>query len=157
MTFRSILVADDMMEASQPALNEAVSIAKLSRAKLTIVTVISVVSPAFGVPIPMGDSFDALLDAARKRLESLRERLLTEGLSEVETALLEGDPVDRVVEFAGKHSPDLIVVGSRGLSAAGRFLLGSVSDGILHHVHCSVLVVKSPVPPSSANGPPGPP
>jgi len=148
MPFRSILVADDMLEDSQPALDEAVTLAKLAQAKLTIVTVVSVVSPSFGVPVPVGDSFAALLEAAAKRLEALKQRLLTEGLPEVETALLEGNPVDRVVEFAEKHRPDLIVVGSRGLSTAGRFLLGSVSDGILHHVHCSVLVVKAhhPIP-----------
>lgn len=147
MTFRSILVADDMMEDSQAALDEAVALAKLSRAKLTIVTVISVISPAFGVPVPIGDSFAAILDAATKRLGAIKEKLLAEGLVEVETALLEGDPVDRVVAFAEKSQPDLIVVGSRGLSATGRFLLGSVSDGILHHVHCSVLVVRSRAPP----------
>jgi nucleotide-binding universal stress UspA family protein len=142
MPFQSILVADDMLEDSQLALDEAVELARLARAKLTIVTVVSVVSPSFGVPVPVGDSFAALLEAAAKRLEAIKQRLLSEGVPEVETALLEGNPVDRVVEFAEKHPPDLIVVGSRGLSTAGRFLLGSVSDGILHHVHCSVLVVK---------------
>jgi nucleotide-binding universal stress UspA family protein len=149
MVFRSVLVADDMLDASQAALDEAVNLAKLARAKLTIVTVVSVVSPSFGVPVPIGDSFAALLESATKRLEALRARLLTEGLNDVDTALLEGNPVDRVVEFAEKLHPDIIVVGSRGLSTAGRFLLGSVSDGILHHVHCSVLVVKSHAAPKA--------
>jgi len=143
MTFRSILVADDMLEASQPALDEAVGLAKLLRAKLTIVTVIPMVSPAFGVPVPIGDSFAALLEAATKRLEAVKEKLLAEGVVEIETILLEGDPVDGVVNYVQKQHPDLIVCGSRGLSAAGRFLLGSVSDGILHHTHCSVLVVRT--------------
>jgi nucleotide-binding universal stress UspA family protein len=150
MVLRSVLVADDMLDDSQAALDQAVELAKIARAKLTIVTVVSVVSPSFGVPVPIGDSFAALLDSAAKRLEAVKQRLLTEGVTEVETALLEGNPVDRVVEFAEKHRPDIIVVGSRGLSTAGRFLLGSVSDGILHHVHCSVLVVKAhatPKPP----------
>ena len=150
MTFRSILVADDMLEASQPALDEAVSLAKLLRAKLTVVTAIPVVSPAFGVPVPIGDSFAALLDSATKRLEALKQKLLAEGVVEIETVLLEGDPVDGVVGYVQKQHPDLIVVGSRGLSAAGRFLLGSVSDGILHHTHCSVLVVRT----HPAGGPP---
>jgi nucleotide-binding universal stress UspA family protein len=150
MVLRSVLVADDMLDDSQAALDQAVELAKIARAKLTIVTVVSVVSPSFGVPVPIGDSFAALLESAAKRLEAVKQRLLTEGVTEVETALLEGNPVDRVVEFAEKHRPDIIVVGSRGLSTAGRFLLGSVSDGILHHVHCSVLVVKAhatPKPP----------
>ncbi|HYA70257.1 MAG TPA: universal stress protein [Thermoplasmata archaeon] len=146
MSFRSILVADDMLESSQPALDEAVSLAKLLKAKLTIVTAIPMVSPAFGVPVPIGDSFAALLDSASKRLDALKEKLVGEGVVEVETVLLEGDPVDGVVSYVHKEHPDLIVVGSRGLSAAGRFLLGSVSDGILHHTHCSVLVVRTLAP-----------
>ena len=147
MSFRSILVADDMLEVSQPALDEAVSLAKLLRTKLTIVTVIPMVSPAFGVPVPIGESYTALIEEARKRLGALKERLLSEGVPEVDTNLLEGDPVDGVVQFVQQEQPDLIVVGSRGLSTAGRFLLGSVSDGILHHTHCSVLVVRHTAPP----------
>jgi nucleotide-binding universal stress UspA family protein len=148
MTIRSVLVADDMLEGSQPALEEAVSLAKMANAKLTLVSVISVVSPGFGIPVPIGESFAALLDEAKKRLEAQKARLLAEGVREVETVFLEGDPVDQVVLYAEKHRPDLIVVGSRGLSTAGRFFLGSVSDGILHHVHCSVLVVKTHAPPT---------
>lgn len=143
MTFQSILVADDMLEASQPALDEAVALAKLLHAKLSVVTVIPMVSPAFGVPVPIGDSYSAIIEAATKRLEALKDRLLQEGVTEVETTLMEGDPVDGVVGFVQKYHPDLIVVGSRGLSATGRFLLGSVSDGILHHTHTSVLVVRT--------------
>ncbi|HKN07427.1 MAG TPA: universal stress protein [Thermoplasmata archaeon] len=150
MTFKSILVADDMLEVSEHALQEAVDIARLTRAKLTLVSVIPIVSPSYPLPVPVGDSIASLLDTMKKRLEAQRVRLLTAGISEVDTILLEGDPVDRVVEYAQQHHPDLIVVGSRGLSAAGRFLLGSVSDGILHHVHCSVLVVKPPAVPSHA-------
>jgi len=148
MAFSSILVADDMLESSQGALDQAVALAKLTRSKLSIVTVIPLVSPGFGVPVPIGDSYVALIDAAKKRLEALKDRLISEGLREVEVTLLEGDPVDRVVDLAGKVQPDLVVVGSRGLSSAGRFLLGSVSDGIVHHVRCSVLIVKAGAAPS---------
>lgn len=145
----SILVADDMLEDTQRALEQAVNLAKLAGAKLTIVTVVSLVSPGFGIPVPIGDSFPAILDAANKRLAAQKARILAEGVPEVETALLEGDPVDQVVKYAAEHPTDLIVVGSRELSAAGRFLLGSVSDGIIHHVHCSVLVVKPQLPPKT--------
>ncbi|HXQ79285.1 MAG: universal stress protein [Thermoplasmata archaeon] len=150
MTFRSILVADDMLEVSEHALQEAVDIAKMTRAKLTLLSVIPMISASYPIPVPVGDSMPSQIEVMNRRLEAQRVRLLTAGLSEVETVLLEGDPVDKVVEYAQQHRPDLIVVGSRGLSAAGRFLLGSVSDGILHHVHCSVLVVKPPAGSSRA-------
>jgi nucleotide-binding universal stress UspA family protein len=142
MSMKHILVADDLTDSSRSALEQAIDFAKTFRAKLTIVTVVSPISPGFSIPAPLGDAFDAILTETGKRLAAQRERILALGVPEVETKLYEGDPVDRVVEYAKEHRPDLIVVGSRGLSGAGRFLLGSVSDGILHHVHCSVLVVK---------------
>ena len=43
----------------------------------------------------------------------------------------------------GGRAPDLIVVGSHGRGFWGR-LLGSVSDGVVHHAPCSVLVVRKP-------------
>jgi len=153
MIVKSILVADDMTESSRAALEEAVDLSKTFRAKLTIVTVVSAIAPGFAIPAPLGDAFDAILTETDKRLAAQRERILALGVPEVETKLYQGDPVDRVVEYAKEHRPDLIVVGSRGLTGAGRFLLGSVSDGILHHVSCSVLVVKGPAKPDSKTNP----
>jgi nucleotide-binding universal stress UspA family protein len=37
---------------------------------------------------------------------------------------------------------DLIIMGSRGLNAASRFLLGSTSQKVTTHAHCAVLVVR---------------
>lgn len=56
--------------------------------------------------------------------------------------VLEGYPADTIVETATKGNYDMIVIGSRGLSAVGRFLVGSVSDRIVHHATCSVTVVR---------------
>jgi nucleotide-binding universal stress UspA family protein len=53
-----------------------------------------------------------------------------------------GHPVERIVHAAGQMRADLIVLGSRGLGDVESFLLGSVSDGVLHHAHCPVLIVR---------------
>jgi nucleotide-binding universal stress UspA family protein len=58
----------------------------------------------------------------------------------VSTSVLMGDPVATVCQ-AG-HTHDLIVVGSHGRKGLDRFLLGSVSHGIVHRAGCSVLVVR---------------
>lgn len=60
------------------------------------------------------------------------------------TEVLFGSPESRIVEAAEELGPDLIVLGSHGYKAWERLLLGSVSDSVLHHVHCSVLVVRVP-------------
>lgn len=47
-----------------------------------------------------------------------------------------------IVSTAEELAADLIIVGSRGLGALKRALLGSVSDSVVRHAHCSVLVAR---------------
>jgi nucleotide-binding universal stress UspA family protein len=150
MQISSMLVAYDGTHPSEAALDQAIEVAVRQGAKLDIVCVIPIIAAAFGVSLPPGSSVQETLDAAGKMLSEAKRRAAQKGVSHSETFLLEGDPVDGIIAHAEKHPPDLIVVGSRGLSEAGRFILGSVSDGILHHAQCSVLVVKSGAIPRKA-------
>jgi len=59
------------------------------------------------------------------------------------TELLNGSPESRIVEKAEEIEADLIIVGSHGYNRWERLLLGSVSDSVIHHAPCSVLVVRS--------------
>ncbi len=61
----------------------------------------------------------------------------------VTTEVLHGSPESRIVEAAEESGADLIVVGSHGYNRWERLLLGSVSDSVVHHAPCSVLVVRS--------------
>lgn len=58
--------------------------------------------------------------------------------------VLFGSPESRIVETAEETKTDLIVVGSHGYSRWERLLLGSVSQSVVQHAPCSVLVVRSP-------------
>ncbi len=60
---------------------------------------------------------------------------------DITTEVLRGAPDQEVIEKAKEWGADLIVVGSHGRGFWGR-LLGSVSDGIVHHAPCSVMVVR---------------
>src|SRR6476660_5831408 len=68
--------------------------------------------------------------AAMKSLR-LRGRVVTER-----------GPVAATIVKAAKRGVQLVAVGSRGLDALDRFMLGSVSSHVIHHVACSVLVVR---------------
>lgn len=57
--------------------------------------------------------------------------------------VLFGSPDGRIVETAEEMGADLIVIGSHGYKQWERLLLGSVSDSVVHHAPCSVLVVRS--------------
>ncbi|HSE59137.1 MAG TPA: universal stress protein [Nitrospiraceae bacterium] len=56
------------------------------------------------------------------------------------TQVLKGDPADQIAEAA--KDAQLVVIGSHGRRGVERFLLGSVSHAVLHHVSCPVLVIR---------------
>ena len=58
------------------------------------------------------------------------------------TEIANGSPDRAIIETAKEWKPDLIVVGSHGRGFWGRVMLGSVSDAVLHHAPCSVMVVR---------------
>ena len=51
-------------------------------------------------------------------------------------------PGEAIVALAKEHRASLIVTGTRGLGSVRRTILGSVSDFVLHHAHCPVLVCR---------------
>ncbi|REJ78472.1 MAG: universal stress protein [Acidobacteria bacterium] len=61
----------------------------------------------------------------------------------VSTEILIGSPESRIVEKAEEFEADLLIVGSHGYNRWERLLLGSVSDSVVHHAPCSVLVVRN--------------
>jgi len=62
----------------------------------------------------------------------------------ISTEIIQGPPRPVIVDEAENWHADLIVMGSRGLSAWNRLLLGSVSSGVVHYAKCSVEIVRSP-------------
>jgi nucleotide-binding universal stress UspA family protein len=60
----------------------------------------------------------------------------------VERVVVVGSPGEAIVEAARTTGADLVVVGARGLGMFGRLLLGSVSEQVLRHAPCPVLLVK---------------
>jgi nucleotide-binding universal stress UspA family protein len=78
------------------------------------------------------------------------QQVLEEGVKSVEEAggtvtqtyLREGRPDIEIVDLGEEVNADMIVLGSRGLGGARRALMGSVSDSVVRHAHCPVLVVR---------------
>ena len=55
----------------------------------------------------------------------------------------EGDPADAILDVAEEHKADVVLVGSKGMTGAKRFLLGSVPNKISHHAPCDVWIVRT--------------
>lgn len=85
----------------------------------------------------------AQLQEAEALVGRTAEALRSKGLK-VTTAVEEGDPKSKIIDHAAQWHADLVVLGSHGKTGIDRFLLGSVSDAVARHAHCSVELVRLP-------------
>ncbi|EKR62394.1 universal stress family protein [Leptospira weilii str. 2006001853] len=139
---KKILVPVDGSESSKKALEVAIAIAKAANANLTILEVIEEFGPLPGYYEKAPEGKDRVKWISEQRFEKIHSPLDESPDLKWDRLVLEGYPADTIVETATKGNYDMIVIGSRGLSAVGRFLVGSVSDRIVHHATCSVTVVR---------------
>ena len=138
---RHILVAIDGSAASQEACRQAVLLARLSEATLTILHVAVPASPRNPMSIVEARQVAGVAEAQGRRYLG-EAQALAEGIVPYHTELHTGPPAEAICRRAGELDADLVVVGSRGLGALERFLLGSVSTAVVQRAPCSVLVVR---------------
>lgn len=140
---RRILLATDLSPASEAATIRALELAHDLGAELLAV---SVIDPG-SLRLPGGVSA-ARVDQVRTSRESAAQELVSRGRDHgvrVTFLIWEGDPGESIVDAARSEQVDLVVVGSHGRSLAGRFLIGSVSDHVVRHAPCPVLVARAGV------------
>ena len=87
----------------------------------------------------LGQQFE---QEARQVLDAEVEKVRAVGGTVAEVYLRMGSPAAEVVDLAEELGVGLVVVGSRGLGGIRRALIGSVSDSVVRHAHCPVLVVR---------------
>jgi nucleotide-binding universal stress UspA family protein len=82
-----------------------------------------------------------LIGIGRRSVERSVRKLIEAGFT-AESVYQLGRPAEAIMKVASKHQTDLIVMGTKGLSAIARVLLGSVSTRVVQHASCAVLVVR---------------
>jgi nucleotide-binding universal stress UspA family protein len=96
-------------------------------------------APEMAEYIPPEESAQQAKALVAKTADALRSA----GIS-VTTDIVQGDPKILIIENAEAWGADLIVLGSHGRRGLKRFLLGSVSETVMRHAHCSVEIVRLP-------------
>ena len=86
----------------------------------------------------IADAAQAVIDNALLKLKQSEDTL------KISAQIIQGAPRQAIVEEAESWGADLIVMGSRGMGAWNRLLLGSVSSAVVHHAKCSVEIVRKP-------------
>lgn len=103
------------------------------------------VQETLGPPVPehLAAAVQQEQDEARKALDTIAASLgSANGGFKIVTEVVMGHAAVSLIELARDRGVDLLVVGSQGFSGVEQFLLGSVSENVLRHAPCSVLVVK---------------
>lgn len=135
---RRILLGTDLSTASEGATEEALQLACDLHAELLVVSIIDPSGQGYGAPLRM--------DQRRAARETAAQALVLRGRRagvNVSFLVWQGEPGPALVEAAASEEVDLIVVGSRGRNRVERFVLGSVSDHVVRHATCPVLIVRA--------------
>ncbi|ELJ9219036.1 universal stress protein [Staphylococcus pseudintermedius] len=142
--YKNILIAVDGSHEAEWAFNKAVAVAKRNNAKLIIVNVID--SRTY-ISFEVYDSHftEKSKSFAEKLLDGYRQVAQDEGIQNVETRLEFGSPKSVLPKLASDENSDvdLVMCGTSGLNAVERFIVGSVSEAIVRHSACDVLVVRT--------------
>jgi nucleotide-binding universal stress UspA family protein len=93
---------------------------------------------------PRTVSLGEVRENAEKTLEEAVKQVEDAGGTVAQSHLRLGDPDDEILRFCDEQGGfGLIVMGSRGLTRIKRVVMGSVSESIVRHAHCPVLVARS--------------
>ena len=93
---------------------------------------------------PRTVSLGEIREKAEKTLEDAVKQVEEAGGTVTQAHLRMGDPDDEILRFCDEQGGcGLIVMGSRGLTRIKRVVMGSVSESIVRHAHCPVLVARS--------------
>ena len=155
-----LLVALEISDMSQHIFDKATSLAKTSNANLMLLHVLNplddqyingmVIEPTMIYPDSQEQSNEIYRDWERLKEEklnwlgSLSEQAKKLGIAtEVNQSI--GEASRTICDVARNWDADLIVIGRRGRRGLSELFLGSVSNYVLHHAPCSVLIVQDPV------------
>ena len=142
-----ILLATDASEEAALAARTATDIADKTDSELHVVLVgLSAAYVGMGPPeiadIPAPRQQE-LNEGAHRLLDTQVEQIKADGGTVTQAHLRIGRPDEQIVDSAEEIGAGLIVMGSRGLGGIRRLLMGSVSDSVVRHAHCPVLIVRA--------------
>ncbi len=146
-----VLLPTDGSDTAQKAIDFAVELLEGSGCKITLLSVVEepvysafwsdgLIAPEVLMPPP---------EELRAELDKRAEEMLAESAEPLRAAGLETQPMIRfgntaaeILQEAEEGGYDMIVMGSHGRGVLGGFLLGSVSNRVVHHAKCPVLIVR---------------
>ena len=142
--YKNILVPIDGSGNSMLMLRSAAKLAKFFEAKMTIFHAIHInIHQSYSGK--MGAAYyqlrETLTEGAQEIIEMARQEAVSYSVSFNEK-LVWGDPAEEIMSEAKHGNYDLIIIGCRGLSEVKSWVLGSVSNRVIRHAACPVLIIR---------------
>jgi nucleotide-binding universal stress UspA family protein len=148
---KTILHPTDFSERSEFAFRLACALARDHGARLLVLhVVVPAVLYGEGMVVLPPESYQRQAEEKLQRLHPYDPKVA------VESRVAEGDPTQEILRVAQEANCDLIVMGTHGWTGLGRFLMGSVAEGVVRKAPCPVLTVKMPMPQIKSSGEPTP-
>lgn len=141
-----ILLATDGSEEARLAAQAATELSKGTGSEVHVAYVVPSPAELRGHHLYSEEVMRSVLEqtetAAHALLDEQAERIRSGGGKVAETHLRTGRPDKEIVRLSEELEAGTIVIGSRGLGALSRALMGGVSDSVVRHAHCPVFVVR---------------
>lgn len=140
--YKNILIAVDGSQAAEKALDKSIQVAKRNDADLILTYVVD--TKTFSTIEPYDSKISERSEIAAHEMLAKYEAIVKEaGLANMKKIVKLGSPKAVITkEIIPEENIDLIIVGATGLGAIERILMGSVSENVVRHATCDVLVVR---------------
>lgn len=136
----SILVAYDGSKFSEAALSQAIDMAKACQSKLYVMHVVDLNVEYMSLTPGLEEQLE---EEARKTLKKAENKVKKAGLKCEAIMGYDDQPHRPIVAEAKKRKVGLIVVGTHGRTGLAKVIMGSVSQRIIGHTPCAVMVIPA--------------
>ncbi len=148
-----VLLPVDGSETAKKAVDFACKLLENSGCRVTLLAVVE--EPAYAafwsdgmiapeVVLPPPEELRGELERRAGEMLVDTSKILEEAGLEMEAKVRFGNPAPEILKEAEEGGYDLVIMGSHGRGILGGFLLGSVSNRVVHHAKCPVLIVRGP-------------
>lgn len=136
--FKKVLFATDGSKYSKSAEKKAIDFAKSYGGEIAVISVVDVPSEFYA---ESPKTIEELVNKAKGYVEDVKREAQSEGVK-AETIVREGEAYQVITDLAKKLDAGIIVMGSHGRTGLKRLLMGSVTEKVIGHTPCPVLVAK---------------
>jgi len=139
---KRILVAMDRSKYSEKAFDQAISMAKICKSSLFVISVIDLYPEVKEIVLALEET-EKVLTGTREFLEGVKDRATKENIPCETIVHVGGQPHEFIIQEAKEKNIDLIVMGTHGRTGLNKLLIGSVAERVVGHAPCAVMVTPA--------------